>query len=244
MNAIIIDDNKTAAEELAKRLEQEPDFSVKGVAYNGFDGLQLVFRHNPQVLFLDVELPDINGIDFLSRTECHCDGHCRVVMYTSYDKFILPAFRKKAFDVLLKPIDPDEFDTILNRLREDKEAKQDCAQTEADGKYLLYTNSTDFRLVVADDICMFRYDKDSRCWEVVVAGSGKPVRLKRNVKSEQLTALDERFIQVHQKFIINMSYLIGVTDNYCRFYPPFDDITDVKVGRFYRSRLTKRFGSL
>lgn len=169
-------------------------------------------------------------------------------MYTAYDEYVLTAFRKQAFDVLLKPVSPQELDIIVKRLKQKEEKMVKAAERDAsatlDGKLLFYTNSLDFKLVDKDDVCLFQYDHDMRCWEMVVADAKKPVRLKRNVKSSDLLSLDSHFLQVNQKFIVNINYLIEVVDNICHFYPPFEEIDYVKVGRFYRKKLIDRFLSI
>lgn len=170
------------------------------------------------------------------------------MMYTAYDEFVLPAFRKKAFDVLLKPIDGKELETVMGRLQkvtaasDGKKEMQDGKKS--DDKFLLYTNTVDFRLVDKRDVCLFQYNHEVRCWEAVVAGCKTPVRLKRTLKSEELLDFDSQFVQVSQRCIINMNYLIEVVDNVCHFYPPFETLTHVKVGRFYRRKLIERFSSL
>lgn len=248
MTTIIIDDNKQAAQDLANRLKDYKEVELAGVAYNGFDGLTMVSEQQPDLIFLDVQLPDISGLDFLDRVDIFTHGHTRVVMYTAYDEFVLPAFRKKAFDVLLKPIDAKDLETVIGRLlaedsgADDRKAAMDVQKNE--DKFLLYTNTLDFRLVDKRDVCLFQYNHDMRCWEAVVAGSKAPVRLKRTLKSDVLLNLDPQFVQVSQRFIVNMNYLIEVVDNVCHFYPPFDSITHVKVGRLFRRKLIERFSSL
>lgn len=123
MKIVIVDDDKQAGLDLKDRLLRNYKIEVAGVALNGLEGLSLVNKHRPDVLFLDVQLPDISGLDFLDRIDDFTDGECRVVMFTAYDKFILPAFRKKAFDVLLKPIDNKDLALIMARL---EEAGTDC----------------------------------------------------------------------------------------------------------------------
>ena len=141
MKTIIIDDNKDAALSLAAHLSDYDEVSVAGIAYNGFDGLTMVSEHQPDLIFLDVQLPDISGLDFLDRVDIFTHGRCRVVMYTAYDEFVLPAFRKKAFDVLLKPIDGKELATVMGRLRnvtaasDGKKEMQDSKKS--DDKFLL-----------------------------------------------------------------------------------------------------------
>ena len=109
---------------------------------------------------------------------------------------------------------------------------------------LFYTNSIDFRLVHTRDIGLFQYNHENRVWEVIVAGHPTPIKLRRNVNNETLLTIDDRFVQVSQKYVININYLIEVNDNVCRFYPPFDKIDYVKVGRLFRRKLTERFCSL
>ena len=89
---------------------------------------------------------------------------------------------------------------------------------KSDDKFLLYTNTVDFRLVDKRDVCLFQYNHEVRCWEAVVAGCKTPVRLKRTLKSEELLDFDSQFVQVSQRCIINMNYLIEVVDNVCHFY--------------------------
>lgn len=254
MRTVIIDDDKAAVQALADKLKNFDEITVEGTAMNGIDGLSLLNDTHPDVVFLDIELPDISGLDFLERMEGFDGGRCRIVMYTAYDRYMLPAFRKKAFDFLVKPIADDDLRTIIHRLclAGQTTANLPAASTDAgngiqargDGKYLLYTNAVDFRLVDVRDIGVFSYNHLQRLWEVYVSGSAKPVRLKRNVNSDALLALDQHLVRVSQRHIINIAYLLEVADNVCRFYPPFDKITDVKVGRFFRKKLIDRFCSI
>lgn len=246
MKIVIIDDNQKASADLQKKLGKFPFAQVEGIASTGFSGLEVVMNVRPDVLFLDVELPDISGLDFLERSSFLSSGECRVIIYTSYDKYILPAFRKRAFDVLLKPIDPKELDTVMERLQESNDEPVDTKQAPItnNNKFLLYTNNVDFTLVDKSDIGLFSYDTDTRCWEALVAGFKKPIKLRRTIKGDNLLALDPLFVQVNQKFIINMNYLVEVTNNVCKFFPPFDKIDYVSVGRIYRKKLREKFFNL
>lgn len=246
MNVIIIDDNEKAALELKRQLGKYQDIAVTGVTNNCFDGLAMVEEQHPQAIFLDVEMPGITGLDFLDRVTWIREKHCRVVMYTAHDKYVLPAFRKKAFDVLLKPIDPKELEIVVSRLKDPKAVQNDEVEetTKDPNTVLLWTSAVDFRLVNKSDIGIIQHDSEQRCWEAIVANYDKPLRMKRNIKAEALTELGKQFIQVNQKFIINMNYLIEVVDGRCSFFPPFDKIDYVTVGRMYRKKLTERFFSL
>lgn len=264
MKIVIVDDEKKAVKALADKLKKYDGTNLVGVAYNGMDGLALLGEQRPDLLFLDVELPDISGLEFLERIEGMTDGRCRVVMYTAHGRYMLPAFRNKAFDYLMKPIDDSELRTILRRACIDRRPNVPMTEPLAhpsennstmetlnndgiakrnDGKYLVYTNAVDFRLVDIRDIGLFTYNHDLRVWEVTVSGQPEPIRLKRNVNSDMILALNEALVRVSQKHIINLGYLIEVADNTCHFYPPFDKLEDVKVGRFFRKKLIDRFSS-
>lgn len=249
MKAIIVDDDRKAIEALADKLSAFSDIDIVGTAQKAADGLRLMGEHHPDVLFLDVEMPDMSGLDFLNfLDDDHAD--CDVVMCTAYDDYMLPSFRSNAFDFLLKPVDPKELEIVVQRLMVNRDKKRktpavgDSVRKQDDDNFLFYTNSIDFRLVRVRDIGLFQYNSTLRSWEVVVAGRKEPIKLKRNINNDQILNLDRNFGQVNQKYIINVSYLLEVKDNYCKFYPPFDEIDYVKVGRLFRKRFIERFNRL
>ena len=245
MKLVVIDDDPKACADLTGRLKSFDFFKIVGSAYNGFDGLELIDTSKPDVVFLDVELPDISGLDFIDRSSYLRESGCKVVLYTSFDKYVLPALRRRVHDVLLKPIEDAEMQGVVRRLVEQSHDKPAIKRHDGgeDLRYVLFTNSVDFTIISRKDIGLFQYDSLSRCWEAVVAGISHPVRLRRNVKSDQLLSLDCQYVQVHQKYIINTDYLINVVDSHCHFFPPFEGIDYVTVGRVYRERLLDRFMS-
>lgn len=254
MKAIIIDDTPQAIDVLAQKLRKYEDIELVGTSTKGIEGLELMRAKCPDVVFLDVELPDMSGLDFLVQMNNISQGHCLAVMYTGFERYMLSSFRNNAFDFLLKPVEEEELDQVVQRLRTNRgdrqsvveftDGKKSVVEKREDNKLLLYTNSVDFRLVHIHDIGVFQYNHEMRSWEVVVAGQRDTIRLKRNANNEVLMAIDDRFIQVSQRYIININYLMEVRDNICRFYPPFDKVDYVKVGRFFRKRLIERFSSL
>ena len=170
-------------------------------------------------------------------------------MYTAFSHYMLPSFRNRAYDYLMKPIDDEELDLIIGRVlsasqNDGKETAENILPKEQNGKLLFYTNMVDFRVVHIKDIGLFQYNHEQRIWEVVIAGMQQPLRLKRNTNNDNLLTLDSRFVQVSQRFIININYLMEVSDNICRLFPPFDKIDYIKTGRLYRKRLIERFNSL
>lgn len=266
MDIIIIDDTQSAIDGLIKKLKAYPDAVIAGYAGNGNDGLKLLRETRADVVFLDVEMPDMTGIEFLAKMKDEGFRDTLAVIYTAYGTYMLPALRNRAFDFLMKPIDPKELQTVMERIGEELEdirsereenaeetgGRKDCATgndranalSKRDNKLLLYTNAVDFRIVEIQDICAFQYNHDLRVWEVVATGCEAPIRLKRCANKDILMALDDNFVQVNQKYIINIRYLMEVRDNQCYFFPPFDAIQYIKVGRMYRRKLIKRFSTI
>lgn len=249
MRTIIIDDDKASIETLSKKLQKYPQLELCGTANTCSTGIHLTAKVNPEVIFLDIELPDMSGLEFLTQLNRTVRGWCKVIIYTGHPGYMLHALRLSVFDYLMKPVDEHELKNVVRRLGESKE-KDDAAHrrmtegnTQTDKK-LIYTNSSDFRLIKLQDVCAFQYNHDQRLWEVIIAGEVDPVKLKRSTNCSSILEMDPRFVQVSQKYIVNIDYLIEVSQNNCVFYPPFDRVTHIKVGRPYRKKLIERFNTL
>ena len=101
MKVIIIDDEAASIDALVSKLKTYDIISIEGTAQTGSKGIGLVQETCPDVVFLDVELPDISGLDFLGQMSMIQAAPCRVVIYTAHSQYMLSAFRNKAFDFLL-----------------------------------------------------------------------------------------------------------------------------------------------
>ena len=122
IKAIIIDDEKNALEMMEWLLQTYcPDVEIKAMCQSGEDGLKAIELHQPDILFLDIEMPKMNGFDVLEKFQTKT---FEVVFTTAYDKFAVRAFRHAALNYLLKPIDPDDLVSTINRLKEKKSISQ------------------------------------------------------------------------------------------------------------------------
>ena len=249
MKTIIIDDDKASIDTLTKKLKNYNDIELCGSTGTCSTGIHLAAETNPEVIFLDVELPDLSGLEFLMQLDKTVRGWCQVIMYTGHPGYMLPAFRHNAFDYLMKPLDERELKNVITRLREKRLSEESPLRSMASfnsnsDKLLLYTSTSDFRLVHIQNICAFQYNHEIRQWEVIIAGMNNPLRMKRGTKCEAILNIAPRFVQVSQKYIVNVDYLVEVTDNTCIFYPPFERVKHIKVGRLYRKKLTEKFNSI
>ena len=103
---IVVDDDEMAAEALAFELEKKPEFSLDGIARNARQGKKLIAAVRPDLLFLDVEMPEMTGMELLRDIRDSIIWNMKVVFYTAYDKYMIEAIRESAFDYLLKPFQP------------------------------------------------------------------------------------------------------------------------------------------
>ena len=114
---VIIDDERSASDALRRELEPYREFEIKGIASSGAKGKKMIMELHPDLLFLDVELPDILGLNLLSEIKDDVLWDMKVVFYTSYDKYLLQALRESAFDFLLKPFSAEDLKVVIDRYR-------------------------------------------------------------------------------------------------------------------------------
>ena len=148
--AIIIDDERLARNELKKLLSEFPDIEVVDEASNADEGLQKIEALNPDIIFLDIQMPGKTGFDLLSELERTPE----VIFTTAYDEYALRAFEVNALDYLLKPIEPKRLADALQKL--DEEEKEQTT----DGELVTMNRS-----MLSENDQVFVKDGE-RCWFV------------------------------------------------------------------------------
>ena len=252
INAVIVDDDVSSVEVLAKGLDQYPWISVAATAQTCREAAQAVKRIKPELLFLDIELNDESALDIISELKDLSGGTMKIVFYTAFRKYLIQALRLEAFDFLLKPFDKEELDIILNRYRlaisgECNRLPVPFRSRDVTGiakertAAMTVTNITNDRIIVtADNILFFRYDTQRKLWEAVLTTMQRFV-LKRNTTSETLLNYSNQFVRTHKSYIANLSYVGMISGNECRLIPPFDKFKGIKISKVYRRSLMERF---
>lgn len=115
IRTLIVDDEPYAREELAELLGAEPDIEILGFATNAIEALPLIQRLRPEVVFLDIQMPKLSGMELVAML----DPLPRIVFVTAFDDYAIQAFEENAFDYLLKPVEPARLAKTLARLRQD-----------------------------------------------------------------------------------------------------------------------------
>jgi two-component system, LytTR family, response regulator len=194
MKALIIDDERLARAELRRLLEKHPDVEIVGEARDAEDALNQIRRMEPELLFLDIQMPGANGFELLAQL----DRVPLVVFTTAYDDYALKAFEVNALDYLLKPVAPERLAAALAKIA-----------------------STKSRTPVAGDQQIFVKDGE-RCWfvalrEIVLLESeGNYTRLyfsgHRPLVLRSLNYLEDRldpavFFRASRKHILNLKFI-------------------------------------
>ena len=115
IRTLVVDDEKPARRRLLEQLEKEPDIEVVGIGRDGPEAVKLIRDRNPDLLFLDIQMPRLDGFGVLRSLG---PGHLPVTIFvTAYDKYAIRAFEAHALDYLLKPFSDERFDAALRRAR-------------------------------------------------------------------------------------------------------------------------------
>jgi len=202
MRAIIIDDERLARTELRKLLQDFPEVEIVDEAANAEEGIAKIEAQNPDLVFLDIQMPGKTGFDMLTSLE----RSPHVIFTTAYDEYALKAFEVNALDYLLKPVEPKRLADAIQKLHF-TEAKEFINGTENVNRSLLSENDQVF--VKDGEKCWFVKLSDIRLFESVgnyakvFFANNKPLILK------SLNALEERldektFFRANRKHIINL----------------------------------------
>ena len=122
LNALIVDDEELARRGLEIRLGKFDDLAICGMARNGREALQVVREHSPDLMFLDVQMPGMDGFDVLRSLST--SNMPAVIFVTAYDEFALKAFDANALDYLLKPINDERLAAAVERARQNLDEKR------------------------------------------------------------------------------------------------------------------------
>lgn len=196
---LIIDDERLARNELKRLLQDFPDVEVVGEAANARDGIQKIEALNPDLIFLDIQMPEKSGFDMLLELE----KAPHVIFVTAYDEYALKAFEVNALDYLMKPVEPSRLSDALLKVSQ-KEEEETIANPN---RSILGEHDQVF--VKDGERCWFVKLSDVRLFESVgnyakvFFGTNKPLILK------SLNALEERldekvFFRANRKHIINL----------------------------------------
>lgn len=206
IKAFIVDDEPLAREVVKKQLQKHADIVLVGEANDGFEALKLIPEAKPDLLFLDIQMPKINGFELLELlTETPS-----VIFTTAFDEFALKAFEVNALDYLLKPFSEERFDSAVNKKRHSElgsESKRDIPlQIIHEQNRIVVKDGTEIKIIPINEVDYIEaYDDYVKIYQ------GKKYILKKQTMNHFEQVLPKnQFIRIHRSYILNVNQLTKI----------------------------------
>jgi len=209
IKTIIIDDEPLAAGLVQEFLAEHKDFELVSVCHDGLEGLKAIQKHQPDLIFLDVQMPKINGFEMLELVE----NIPAVIFTTAFDEYALKAFEVNAIDYLLKPFSQERFDKAMEKYRQSGLAQnlKEFLNSESSPmkEYLsrvVLKDKNDIKILPVEDVRYFEANDD---YVNIFTGAGK--YLKNKTLSYFEKHLDsEFFVRVHRSYIVKIAEITKI----------------------------------
>jgi len=207
---IIIDDERLAREELKSLLKDYHEIEIIDEAKNGEEGIQKIKEHNPDLIFLDINMPGLNGFEMIK----HLEEIPRVIFVTAYDEYALKAFEVSALDYILKPVDPERLKEGIQKLTSNEDdfvSSQQLVITRKDR----VLNTSDSVFIKDGEKCWFvelskvRMLESDGNYVKVYFDNFRPLIL-RSLNSFEERLDPECFFRANRKYIINLKWVSSI----------------------------------
>ncbi len=211
INAVIIDDEKNALEVLSSLLKNYcPSVEISAKCKGGEEGIEAIKAFKPDLVFLDIEMPRVNGFDVLNQTR---DYDYKVVFTTAYDQFAIKAFKYSAIDYLLKPIDIEELKSAVLKVNADSKDERNSKLEALLNQLNVNINSIgSIAIPIGTGYEMIRFDNIVRCesdsnYTVIYLHDGRKITLAKTLKEVEISLNKMPFYRIHHSHIINLNYI-------------------------------------
>ena len=248
LRTLIVDDERLARLKLRRFLEEQPDVEIVGECGSGAEAVERIRAEQPDLLFLDIQMPGLDGFAVLREVGSERRG--RVVFVTAHDEHAVRAFEVEALDYLLKPFDRARFQQTLDRVRRERRQTLDekiaalLERIEKPGteehldRILVRSGGRMTFLKLRDVDWIEADDNDLRLH------AGRATHRVRDTLRRLAPRLDPRlFLRIHRSAIVNIEAIAEIRS---LFHGDYDillrDGTALPVGRTYRDRLLQRMG--
>jgi len=248
IRTLIVDDEPTARRGVRLLLANDPSIDVIGEASGGAEAAEMVLREKPELVFLDVQMPDCDGFQALARVGV---AHAPVVVFvTAYDEHALRAFEVNAVDYLLKPYDDARFAAALQRAKEGVRRREVDAVNARLNRLLQFLESAapasngDDRILVKSSGEIFFLKSSEIDW---IEAEGDYMKFhvagKAHLMRETMARLEARldpkkFIRIHRSTIVNVDRMRKLSPSFAGEYAVIlHDGTKLRLSRGYQERI-------
>jgi two-component system, LytTR family, response regulator len=204
IRTIIIDDEPLATQIILEYLEDFPEFEVVHICYDGFAGLKAIQEYKPDLIFLDVQMPKLNGFELLELI----DNPPAIIFTTAFDAYAAKAFDVYAVDYLLKPVSKARFGQAIARFisKEKVEQREVADESTETTDRLVVKVKQEIKIIPLADVLYLEANDD---FVNIVTVGGKFI--KNNTLGSFEKKLDPRlFVRVHRSYIVNVSKIAKI----------------------------------
>ena len=207
IKAVIIDDEKLARSRLKRMLSNFDNIDIAGEAENGREGLELIKGSNPDVIFLDINMPQLTGFEMLKKLE----KSPYIIFTTAYDQYALQAFEENTVDYLMKPISDEKLERAVNKLEKMQDAGQSNIETIMNvlgslevkkNIFKRFSVKTGDRIFLIPDNEVYYFHAEDK--HTFINTSEKSYIIDLTLKELEKRIDPEKFIRVHRGYIINI----------------------------------------
>lgn len=256
LSAVIVDDEQLARDELAYLLKDDGEIEIVGQGKNGLEAVQLIKEHNPDLVFLDVQMPGLDGFGVIKKLLDKRVPLPKIVFATAFDQYAVKAFEVNAIDYLLKPFDKKRVAQSIQKARSKREAEGlPGEKIDALVKMLESQKQTSTKILLKAAGRMFLVDQKDICYawieegviSVVTAGpAGIEGQSNCRTLEELLDSLDANlFWRAHRSYLVNINRIREVVPWFKSSYQlRMDDKkqSEIPVSRAQTKRLRELFG--
>lgn len=218
LSVVIIDDEKKARSALRQIIEMDcPYVKILAEADGVESGLDIIAKHKPDVLLLDIKMKDGNGFDLIKKL---VNVNSKIIFVTAYHEFAVQAFKFSAIDYLLKPVDPDDLSLALKKVNENiKKEKnnkylesllENFAGSAKQLKKIALKTATSIYILNVSDILYCKSDGNYTEFHCV---DGQKPLVSRPIGEYEDLLSDYNFIRTHHSYLINLSHAIRFDKN-------------------------------
>jgi two-component system LytT family response regulator len=229
IKCIIVDDEQHAIDILMHYISQTPFLQLVGTSTNPIEGLQLLTEHQPDLVFLDIQMPELSGMDFIKAI----NGKAKVILTTAYSEFALEGFELDVVDYLLKPIRLPRFLTAVQKAVKDISSENnnhEAVNTEGDYVFVKTESKGKLLKINLDEIDYIEAMKNY----VAIYRNKQKTLVLTSMKDIEEKLPQRQFIRVHKSFIIPINRITGIEGNRLLL----KDVTaEILIGESYKAEL-------
>ena len=236
IRALVVDDESLARRNLTVLLNRDPDIGSVAECASGLDAIQEIRKSKPDLVFLDVQMPECGGFDVLELLGN--DLPPTIIFVTAYDEYALRAFEAGALDYLLKPFDDARFGRALSRAKE-KLAHYLPPQPRAPERLVVRSRGQVLFVSVAD----IDWIEAAGYYACLHVGSDTHI-LRRSLSELEQDLGDEKFVRIHRSLVVNLERIRGLElQTGGEYEVVLKSRVRLRLSRRYRKRLQDRMGS-